>query len=224
MKLGVSSLKRRYDEKYLRSVKKIRFAGRVFYIFDDVYEPAEDTFLIAKHLKVDDLVLDMGTGCGILSVLAAFKAERVIAIDINPYAARCAKINAEVNGVSEKIDVLIGDLFNPVGENSIFNMILFNAPYLPDEKRKESKSLIDYAWSGGKDGREVVDRFIQQAPKHLKPYGRILLVQSTLSDMKKTIREFRKQGLQARIIDEEKTFFETIVLIEALKIRKTWKD
>ena len=213
-------MKRDCDEEYLRSAKKIRFAGRVFYIFDYVYEPAEDTFLIAKHLKVDGFVLDVGTGCGILSVLAASKAKHVVAVDINPYAARCAKINAEVNGVSDKIDILIGDLFNPIHENLTFDTILFNAPYLPDEKRKESKSLIEYAWSGGKDGREVIDRFIQQAPKYLKPYGRILLVQSSLSDVEKTIREFRKRRLQARIIDEEKIFFETISLIEALNLRK----
>jgi len=213
-------LKRDCDEEYLRSAKKIRFAGRVFYIFDYVYEPAEDTFLIAKHLKVDGFVLDVGTGCGILSVLAASKAKHIVAVDINPYAARCAKINAEVNGVSDKIDILIGDLFNPIHENLTFDTILFNAPYLPDEKRKESKSLIEYAWSGGKDGREVIDRFIQQAPKYLKPYGRILLVQSSLSDVEKTIREFRKRRLQARIIDEEKIFFETISLIEALNLRK----
>ncbi|MCD6325357.1 methyltransferase [Candidatus Bathyarchaeota archaeon] len=198
----------------------MRFAGRVFYIFDYVYEPAEDTFLIAKHLKVDGFVLDVGTGCGILSVLAASKAKHIVAVDINPYAARCAKINAEVNGVSDKIDILIGDLFNPIHENLTFDTILFNAPYLPDEKRKESKSLIEYAWSGGKDGREVIDRFIQQAPKYLKPHGRILLVQSSLSDVEKTIREFRKRRLQARIIDEEKIFFETISLIEALNLRK----
>ena len=213
-------MKRDCDEEYLRSAKKIRFAGRVFYIFDYVYEPAEDTFLIAKHLKVDGFVLDVGTGCGIMSVLAASKAKHVVAVDINPYAARCAKINAEVNGVSDKIDILIGDLFNPIHENLTFDTILFNAPYLPDEKRKESKSLIEYAWSGGKDGREVIDRFIQQAPKYLKPYGRILLVQSSLSDVEKTIREFRKRRLQARIIDEEKIFFETISLIEALNLRK----
>lgn len=213
-------MKRDCDEEYLRSAKKIRFAGRVFYIFDYVYEPAEDTFLIAKHLKVDGFILDVGTGCGILSVLAASKAKHIVAVDINPYAARCAKINAEVNGVSDKIDILIGDLFNPIHENLTFDTILFNAPYLPDEKRKESKSLIEYAWSGGKDGREVIDRFIQQAPKYLKPYGRILLVQSSLSDVEKTIREFRKRRLQARIIDEEKIFFETISLIEALNLRK----
>jgi len=214
-------LKIHNEKKKSGSAKKVLFGDRTFFVFDDVYEPAEDTFLIAKHLKVSEYVLEIGTGCGILSVLAAFKAKHIVAIDINPHAARCAKINAEINGVSEKIDVLIGDLFNSIRETSTFNTTLFNAPYLTEEEREEykSKSLIDYAWSGGKDGRTVIDRFIQQASRHLKPGGNILLVQSTLSDVEKTLNEFRKWRLQARVLAERKTFFETIVLIEATKLK-----
>ena len=202
----------------MKSAKRIRFKDRIFLVFDDVYEPAEDTFLIAEHLKADGCVLEIGTGCGILSILAAFEAEHVVATDINPHAAKCAKLNAKMNGVSEKIDILVGDLFKPLRENSTFKTILFNAPYLPEEGSEESrfKSRIDYAWSGGKGGREVIDRFIQQAPKHLKPGGRILLVQSSLSDVEETIREFRKQRLQAKVVAEQESFFETITLIEAV--------
>jgi len=203
----------------LKASKKISFRDDFFYVFDDVYEPAEDTFLIARHLRVSGYVLEIGTGCGILSILAAHKANHVVATDINPSAAECAKLNAKTHGVSEKIDILVGDLFRPIRENCTFNTILFNAPYLPDEKKGEckSKGLIDYAWSGGKDGRKLIDRFLQEAPKHLKPGGNILLIQSTLSGMKKTLRELRRQGLQVRTIDKLKVFFETIILIEAVK-------
>jgi len=202
----------------LKPAKRIPFKDRIFLVFDDVYEPAEDTFLIAEHLKADGCVLEIGTGCGILSILAAFEAEHVVSTDINPDAAKCAKLNAKMNGVSEKIDILVGDLFRPLRDDSTFNTILFNAPYLPEEGSGESrfKSQIDYAWSGGKGGREVIDRFIQQAPKHLKPGGRILLVQSSLSDVEETLREFRKQGLQAEVVAKRESFFETITLIEAV--------
>jgi len=215
-------MKMHHREKPSRSTKKIRYGDRVFFVFDDVYEPAEDTFLIAKHMKASGRVLEIGTGCGILSVLAAYRAEHVIATDINPYAARCAKLNTEINGVSEKIDILIGDLFSPIREKPVFDMILFNAPYLPDEREEEcrAKSPINYAWSGGKNGREIIDRFIEQAPKYLKPGGRILLVQSTLSDVERTLGELRQRGLQARRVDERKAFFEAITLIEAVKLKE----
>jgi len=211
-----------HSEKSLEAAKKIHFRDRVFFVFDEVYEPAEDTFLIAEHLKADGHVLEIGTGCGILSILAALQSDHVVATDINPQAIRCARLNAEINGVSEKIDLLIGDLFRPLRKNSTFNVILFNAPYLPEEEKEEDKPkrLIDYAWSGGKNGRSIIDRFIQQAPEHLKPNGSILLVQSTLSDVEKALLEFRKHRLQARIIAERRVFFESITLIEAAKPRK----
>lgn len=188
----------------------------VFYVFRHVYPPAEDTFLLADHLEVGDRVLEIGTGCGILSVLSALKAEQVVATDINPYAAACARFNAEVNGVSDRVDALVGDLFSPLREARIFDTILFNAPYLPTGRRSEPPSLIDYAWSGGEDGRMVIDRFIQRAPRHLKPGGRILLVQSSLSGVERTLGELRMRGFKAEAVDERASFFEKIVLIRAL--------
>jgi release factor glutamine methyltransferase len=58
------------------SGKKMLYNDCVFHVFEDVYEPAEDTFLLAENLSVnkDDTILDVGTGCGIIGVLAAKKA------------------------------------------------------------------------------------------------------------------------------------------------------
>jgi len=199
-------------------MRKVFFEDRLFYVSDNVYEPAEDTFLIAENLNVnsDDVVLDLGTGCGILAVLSAFKAERVIATDINPYAVRCAKLNGKVNKVSDRIDVVQGDLFRPIKRDKIFDLILFNAPYLPTEK-DEQADWIDYAWAGGKNGRTIIDRFISSAPRYLKPKGRILLVQSTLSNIDETLEKLERHGLKANIIGEKKVPFETITLIKAEK-------
>jgi len=212
------------SKKSLKFAKKIHFEDMIFFVLEGVYEPAEDTFLLADHLKVSGNILEIGTGCGILSVLIANKAESVsvIATDINVDAARCAGLNAEINGVSEKIDIIVGDLLRPIKEGHLFDTILFNAPYLPNEcgEEQEPKDLIDYAWSGGIDGRDVIDRFIQQAPKYLRAGGNILLVQSTLSNVRKTLEEFCKLGLQAEIVDERKSFFETITLIEAVKSKE----
>jgi release factor glutamine methyltransferase len=194
------------------------FADRKFIVKDGVYEPAEDTVLIADSLQLQptDNVLDIGTGCGILAVLSAFQAEHVVAVDINPCAARCAKLNARLNCVSAKVEVIRGDLFEPLKDTASFDMILFNAPYLPTEKEK-AREWIDYAWSGGETGRQVIDRFVAQAPRHLKPDGRILLVQSTLSNNEKTLSELRKQGLESNVTRECKAGFETITLIQATK-------
>jgi release factor glutamine methyltransferase len=196
--------------------KKVYFKDHVFVVDEHVYEPAEDTFLLAERLAVteDDAVLDVGTGCGILAVLVAEKAKRVVAVDVNPYAIECAIKNAQTNRMKEKIEFRRGDLFQPIKENESFNVILFNSPYLPSEPDEE-KSWIGKAWAGGPDGRRVIDRFIMDAPNFLADGGKIQLVQSSLSGVDKTIRMFNERNLQAKVAAQVKFAFESIVLVEA---------
>ena len=196
--------------------KRVFFGDYVFEVNPDVYEPAEDTFLLAQNLSIKDgaKVLDMGAGCGILAVLAAEKASTVVAVDINPHAVACTRKNAELNGVKTKIKVRLGDLFEAVGAGEKFNVILFNAPYLPVE-RDEGANWIEKAWAGGETGRAVIDKFIEKASNHLEVGGRILLVQSSLSDVEETLRRLHQYALHAAVLGEEKLAFERIVLVEA---------
>ncbi|KPV61505.1 MAG: putative S-adenosylmethionine-dependent methyltransferase [Candidatus Bathyarchaeota archaeon BA1] len=199
-----------------KSAKKLFFNNHVFYVLRNVYEPAEDTILLAGNLAVNrnDVVLDMGTGCGILGTLAAKKARKVVAVDINPYAIRCAKLNAKLNDVVDKMDIRQGDLFEPIKKTERFSIIIFNAPYLPTEAG-EQKTWVGKAWAGGPNGRRIIDRFILQAPDYLKRDGRLLLVGSTLSSVDETIRELEEKGMQVRVLVERKVAFETIIVIQA---------
>jgi len=200
----------------MNSIKKIFFGKYAFEVAGEVYEPAEDTFLLARNLSVTqgERVLDMGTGCGILAVLAAERASKVVAIDVNPYATACAQKNAELNGVAGKVETRLGNLFEAVEADEKFDLIVFNAPYLPVEKG-EGKSWVEKAWTGGKTGRMVIDRFIDKAAEHLTQSGRILLVQSSLSKVEKSLERFSRANLRASVVDREKLDFEEIVLIEA---------
>ena len=195
--------------------KRIFFENYTFHVSKNVYEPAEDTYLLAESLVVnqDDVVLDMGTGCGILGVLAAKKAKKVVAVDMNPHAVRCTQMNAERNSVADKMDTRLGNLFEPVMDDEKFNMIIFNTPYLPS-KKSEQKAWIDRAWAGGPSGREIIDQFISQAPRHMSEKGRIFMVQSTLSNVHETVRKLEEEGLVATIVAEKKVAFETIVVIK----------
>lgn len=199
-----------------KDMRKIFFDEYTFHVSKDVYLPAEDTFLLAENLVVNknDVVLDMGTGCGILGILAAKRARRVVAVDVNPLAVRCAKMNAKLNGVAEKMELLQSDLFSAVKKKEKFDLIIFNAPYLPSEMREE-KNWIERAWAGGPTGRQLIDQFILQAPSYLKKGGRILLVQSTLSNLEETMQNLGEERFCARVVAQKKVAFETIVVIEA---------
>jgi release factor glutamine methyltransferase len=199
------------------SVKRATFGKYKFDVSENVYEPAEDSFLFAENIDIEKeaLVLDVGTGCGVLGILAAEKAAYVVAVDLSPYAIRCAKANASLNCVDNKMAFIQSGLLTALNGNAAFNLILFNAPYLPSAEYEENTWIVR-SWAGGVNGRQVIDQFILQAPSHLKANGRILLMQSTLANVNETIRKFEENNLKASIKVERKLpFFETLTLIEA---------
>lgn len=86
-----------------------------------------------------DRVLDIGTGSGILAI-AALKlgASSAQGIDIDPMCVRTATENAQLNGVDDKLEVLIGDLsdkatgtYQMITANIVANAILSLAPHAP---------------------------------------------------------------------------------------------
>jgi release factor glutamine methyltransferase len=197
--------------------KKAFFEDLVFDVCENVYEPAEDSFLFADNLNVTRgaHVLDMGTGSGILGILAAKRAGEVVAIDVNPYAIRCAKQNSVRNSVCDKVFFLQGDLFSSLNETARFDLILFNAPYLPSEQGEE-ESWLGRAWSGGETGRKIIDRFISNLAKRLNRDGEVLLMQSNLANIEETLQRFNACGMRAETVATlDLPFFETLFLLKA---------
>ena len=90
-------------------------------------------------------VLDIGTGSGILAI-AALKLGAAVAegVDIDPVAVRTAGENAALNGVQDKLTVLVGDLsdkasgkYDIITANIVANAILSSGPRRarPDGRR-----------------------------------------------------------------------------------------
>lgn len=176
-----------------------------------IYEPREDSVLIAKvleeELKKEKIksVLEIGCGSGFLSIIAAKNGCDVVAADIDSNTVVCAKQNAELNNV--KVKTVRSNLFDNL--EGKFDLIVFNPPYLPEEQTENSR-----AWAGGKN-LEIITRFIKEAKRHLESDAKILVVISSLSNPENILKEFSDGCFGAKIVAEQKIPWEKLFVISA---------
>lgn len=182
---------------------------------DGVYTPQEDTDLAADwvtdNVTADDRVADIGTGSGMLAIVAARQGAEVHATDINPLAVETARSNAEEAGV--KIAVHDGSLFGPL--EGRFAVVLFNAPYLPGDR--EDRTDEELAWYGGRTGREIIEEFLDVLDTHLEDDGTALIVVSSLTDIDATEQLIQDHGYESERAGSEKVSWERIQLLTASK-------
>lgn len=178
-----------------------------------VYEPAEDSYLLAENLDISpgDSVLEIGTGSGIVAMYASKLTDKITVTDINFNAIELAEENFKINGI-QNIEILLGNLFEVV-ENRKFDVILFNTPYLPTDKDDIFDDELNYAFDGGGDGRKIIDLFLNEVRNHLNTKGKVQMIQSSLSDIEKTLDKLDELGFVSEIAASERFFFEEIVLI-----------
>lgn len=175
-----------------------------------IYQPAEDSWLLAEHVKKyakDKRVLDLGTGSGIQAKTAKQAGARsVLAVDIN------RKALAEVK--KQNIPTLHSNMFEKITE--MFDLIICNPPYLPTDMQEDNESRM--ATTGGTRGDEWIRTFLAQAPKHLEEKGIILLLLSSLTPRSQILALLKKQKLGKKVIATQKLFMETLEVWEITKI------
>lgn len=107
--------------------------------------------------------LDLGTGCGIIGILAASYSECVCATDLNPRAEQFVVFNAHLNGV-HNIEYRNGDTFEPV-KGRKFDSILANPPFFVspsgDQLYCENEMELD----------QYCRRVVREAASHLNEGG-----------------------------------------------------
>jgi HemK-related putative methylase len=162
-------------------------------------DPADPPVVAAR-------ALDMGTGSGIGAVFAARLGYEVTAVDVNPHAVRCARLNALLNGLEERIEVRQGDLFSALaGER--FDLILFNPPFF----RGAPQSALDAAWRG--DG--VIERFAAGLAERLAPGGRALLLVSSAGGADEILAAHAPANLRLAPLVRRGFAGEVITILEA---------
>jgi methylase of polypeptide subunit release factors len=200
---------------------------------------------LVEHVKKhsNGFVLDVGTGSGIQSIAASEKAKLVIGTDISRDAIKLARENAFKQNVKNIcfFESSLFDLFKKIQakkrfknnllknlknkkmcdffkKNILFDLIIFNPPYLPQDKGIRDKSIY-----GGIKGHETLERFFSEASEYLKENGKILIVFSSLTKKEKIDELLQNYCFEFRKIDEKKLFFETlfVYLIKKSRLLKT---
>lgn len=189
----------------------IRYINATVNLAEQVYDPAEDSYLLADtalELVKDGMdVLEIGTGSGFVSaVLKANRDIKLVATEISPLAANCARSN--------DIDVIRTDMFSGLKAKKQFDVIIFNPPYLPTSEDEKVPGWLNYAFDGGIDGRKDIGPFMEEVSKYLRLDGFILLLVSSLTGIEEVIAQMVRHGLNARLISSKKCSFEKLVVLE----------
>uniref|UniRef100_A0A8C3UJE7 Methyltransferase HEMK2 n=2 Tax=Catharus ustulatus TaxID=91951 RepID=A0A8C3UJE7_CATUS len=177
--------------------------------FRDVYEPAEDTFLLLDALERDagrlreagvEICLEIGSGSGVVSTFVASSilgpSALYICTDINPMAAYCTQETALLNNVH--LQPVITDLVKGLSPrlNGKVDLLLFNPPYVVTPSEEVKSRGIEASWAGGKQGREVMDRVFPLVPDLLSPGGLFYLVTIKENNPDEILETMKKSGLK----------------------------
>ncbi len=201
---------------------QFHFNKLTIHLHPEVYEPAEDTFQILDAIKISpkEKVFEPGTGCGIIALHCAYLGANVVCSDINPYAVELTRKNFMTNKnlLSGNVDIRYGDLFSVLHSKELFNVIIFNPPYLPtrDNERIGKTGWFDIATDGGPTGLAIIKRFIENVEKFLLPFGKAYLIISSLSKVDKIHHIFLKSNLKYKI-ESKKNFDDEFLYVYCLE-------
>lgn len=194
-----------------------------------IYQPAEDSYLLSKTLKdylnslknqssgkssqpskkfndiTDISILDMGSGSGIQAKTCRdLGFSNILTADINPEAVKLLK--------KQKFKTIKTNLFSNINKKQKFNLIIFNPPYLPEDRLEPEDSRL--ATTAGKNGNEIIIKFLKQVKSHLNKNASILLLFSSLSKPDIIKKHAEQLGFNMKLLNKKKIFFEELFVYE----------
>ena len=172
-----------------------------FIVTPDVLDPRPDTETLVELALAEPFaeLLDLGTGSGCIpiSLLAERPEATGIATDISEAALTVAGQNAETIGVADRLHFEQSDWFEAVG--GTYDLIVSNPPYVSEADYAGLSPEVHHepkiALTPGGDGLDAYRSIARDAPRHLKPGGR-LMVEIGFDQAAQVAALFRKAGLE----------------------------
>ncbi|MCS7119291.1 MAG: methyltransferase [Archaeoglobaceae archaeon] len=171
-----------------------------------IYEPSEDSELLLEtalqEVKEEDTVIEIGAGSGFVSEKLIRKCSFLITTDISPFATK----NLRKKG----LNVIRTDIAKGIKKK--FSLVLFNPPYLELEEEIKRDFWEDCTVHGGREGIEVICRFLDTLKDFMERKGRAILIVSSIN-CSRVFEEIHKRGYIFEIISEKGLFFEKLYAI-----------
>lgn len=175
---------------------------RIRFRLPGVYRPQADTRLLASVVAAEGMppgarVLDVCAGTGALALTAAMAGTgNVTAIDVSRRAVLSIRLNARRLGLPVKARRAS---FVDEAWSGRFDFVVANPPYVPSAETTAPVGR-DRSWDAGPDGRALLDPLCATAPRLMRPTGRLLLVQSSVSGVDTTLEMLASGGLRAGVV------------------------
>ncbi|XP_056319791.1 methyltransferase N6AMT1 [Danio aesculapii] len=193
--------------------------------FSEVYEPAEDSFLLMDALEKDAdrlrdsrpcVCLEVGSGSGVVSAfLASIIGAQALYIctDVNADAAQCSLQTSVLNNlqlqpvVTDLVECLLPRL------NGKVDVLVFNPPYVVTPSGEVGSRGVEASWAGGLHGREVMNRFFPLIPDLLSEHGLFYLVTVSDNDPEGIVDLLAHSGLDGHVCLTRQAGRETLTIL-----------
>lgn len=163
---------------------KGRFGPMDLKVGPATFRPSTISTLLADalHFKPGSVVIDVGCGSGILSIIAAkLGASRVYGVDAADETVDVASANAAAHGVGDRIMFAQGDMFDPLDSGIEADVVIGDVSGIPDDIANVS-GWFPSGLSGGPTGAELPMRMIEESKRLLRQGGRLFLPTGSLQD------------------------------------------
>lgn len=199
---------------------------------ESVYEPSEDSFLLIDALEADlevlkaakpTMCLEIGSGSGIVITALAMALKTHcqpyhLAIDINVDACKITRKTAMQNLV--EIDTVQMDLLTCIRNDCVFDVVVFNPPYVvTNDDEISNRQILSKTWAGGTNGRTVMARVFPKIPRILSDTGTFYLLVIKENDPEHILRTFIDLNMMGSIVAERKIRGEHLYILRFKRIK-----